>query len=180
MIRRAYAIFLICGAMFVLGASNREKFTTGQSNLTFDLDFDKEFLSSNNFSDFEFKEPKLEFPLPPPPPGQVDQIEEPRRITTKSNWMWVTATAYCPCRRCCGFNSDGKTSTGRSAWVTGVAVDPSIISLGSYLDIPGYGSWIRADDTGRVIVGRRIDVRFQTHSQARRWGKRRIKVRIWK
>jgi cystine transport system substrate-binding protein len=105
-----------------------------------------------------------------------------------AEWILVIVTAYCPGACCCGPHADGKTATGRDADRAGVAVDPSIIPLGSRLDIPGYsrgstrvkGSWILADDTGGVIKGRKIDIRFSTHEEARAWGKRTLKVRVWK
>ena len=105
----------------------------------------------------------------------------------KSYRLWVTATAYCPCEECCGRFADGKTYTGRDANTAGVAVDRSVIPLGARLDIPGYrrgpnknGSWILADDIGSRIVGWRIDVRFRSHEEAKRWGVKRIRIRIWR
>lgn len=99
--------------------------------------------------------------------------------------IWVTATAYCPCSICCGDDSPGITKTGTSALSPGVAVDPSIIPLGSHIDIPGYergpnnnGSWIICDDIGGAIKGNHIDVRFKTHSEALNWGVKRIQIRV--
>lgn len=107
-------------------------------------------------------------------------------VSRRSRVLTVRATAYCPCAICCGKYADGKTATGRSAFKPGVAVDPQAIPLGAHLDIPGYtrgpngnGSWIRADDTGRLIKGNRIDVRFRSHEEAVQWGTRTIRVRIW-
>jgi len=98
----------------------------------------------------------------------------------------VVATAYCPCRLCCGAYANGLTATGRNAYRAGVAVDPTVIPVGARVDIPGYfrgaggnGSWILADDVGGAIKGRRIDVRFGTHAEARRWGVRTVRVRVW-
>jgi 3D (Asp-Asp-Asp) domain-containing protein len=91
--------------------------------------------------------------------------------------MTVVATGYCGCAICC--DGDGKTATGRDANLPGVAVDPDIIPLGSRLDVPGYGSWRLADDTGRLIKGGRVDLRFPTHAEARAYGKRTIRVRVW-
>lgn len=104
----------------------------------------------------------------------------------KSRWVTVTCTAYCPCKICCASHSDGVTASGRNAWLAGVAVDPAVFALGSHLDIPGYdrgpngnGSWILADDTGRLVVGNVIDVRFKTHEEAVQWGRKTLKVRVW-
>lgn len=103
----------------------------------------------------------------------------------------VKVTAYCPCARCCGVHADGRTATGRNAYRAGVAVDPSIISLGSRLDIPNYprgpngnGSWIIADDVGGAIDGHHIDVRFRGHYEALKWagkygGYRTVRVWRW-
>ena len=96
-----------------------------------------------------------------------------------SRTIRVTATAYCPCRICCGRHSDGKTAIGRNAYSKGIAVDPKVIRLRSYLDIPEYGSWIMADDTGRAIKGNRIDIRFKTHQEAVKFGVKTITIRVW-
>lgn len=93
--------------------------------------------------------------------------------------MVVTATAYCPCAKCCGSNADGKTATGSNAYTKGVAVDPAVSPLGTRFDIPGVGSWLPADDTGSAIKGHRIDVRFTNHESAKLFGTQRIKVRVW-
>ena len=109
-------------------------------------------------------------------------IEQGRKW--RSSWITVEATAYCPCAKCT--DGDGKTSTGRDANLAGVAVDPSVISHGSRLDIPGYtrganrnGSWILADDVGNDITGNAIDVRMQSHKEAKKWGRKTIRVRVW-
>jgi 3D (Asp-Asp-Asp) domain-containing protein len=92
--------------------------------------------------------------------------------------MDVVATAYCPCEYCT--DGDGKTSTNRNAWLPGVAVDPKVIPLGSRIDIPYYGGQILADDIGGRIKGKRIDVRFKTHTEAKIWGVKKIGIVIWK
>ena len=98
----------------------------------------------------------------------------------------MRATAYCPCKKCCGKHANGITATGRDASKAGIAVDRSIIPLGARVDVPGYarganenGSWILADDTGGAIKGRRIDVRFEKHSDALEWGVKNITIRVW-
>lgn len=90
----------------------------------------------------------------------------------------VRVTAYCPCTKCT--HGLGLTRTGKSAWTEGVAVDPRIIPLGSRIDIPGYGNWVEADDTGGKIRGNRLDVRVSTHQEAVDWGVQHIKVRVWR
>ena len=60
-----------------------------------------------------------------------------------------------------------------------IAVDPSVIPLGSKVYVPGYGYAI-AGDTGGAINGHRIDVYFSSHSQAMSWGVRDIQVKVYK
>ncbi len=84
-------------------------------------------------------------------------------------WLSVKATAYEPSARSCGIYADGITSTGVPARVGTVAVDPTVIPLGSRLYIPNYG-WGVAEDIGGAIKGQRIDVFFWTVDEALNWG----------
>jgi 3D (Asp-Asp-Asp) domain-containing protein len=107
-------------------------------------------------------------------------------VTEKSKldyeMMAVIATAYCPCRRCCGPNAIGLTKTEISAWRPGIAVDPRVIRLGSVLVVPGYNNEkpAFADDIGGKIRGNRIDVRMTYHWQAKEWGTQTLVVKVWK
>lgn len=58
-----------------------------------------------------------------------------------------------------------------------VAVDPSVIPLGSLLWVSGYGVAI-AGDTGGAIKGKIIDLHFSTVQQAVSWGRRTVTVKI--
>lgn len=69
----------------------------------------------------------------------------------------------------------GRTAIGRRAGYGIVAVDPRVIPLGSRLYIPGYGMAI-AGDTGGDIVGRRIDLGFDSYRSALRFGRRDVTV----
>ena len=89
----------------------------------------------------------------------------------------VVATAYCPCRKCCGSSASGHTATGRHATQGVVAVDPRVIPLGTRVYVEGYGNAIAAD-TGSAIKGRRIDVCFDSHRKALQWGRRRTIVYV--
>jgi len=90
----------------------------------------------------------------------------------------MEVTAYCPCKKCCGKFSDGKTSIGNDAYSRGVAVDPKVISYGTKIYIPDYGIAI-ADDCGSAIVGGKLDVRFKTHQEALEWGRRTCVVKVY-
>lgn len=58
-----------------------------------------------------------------------------------------------------------------------VAVDPSVIPLGTRLYVEGYGE-AYAVDTGSAIQGNIIDVHFSTAEQCYAWGRRQVKVTI--
>lgn len=59
-----------------------------------------------------------------------------------------------------------------------VAVDKSVIPLGTMVEVEGYGIAIAAD-TGGAIKGNIIDVHFNTVEQCRQWGRRyNVKVTI--
>ena len=96
----------------------------------------------------------------------------------------MLVTAYCPCSRCCGRFSDGKTASGRSIHAHGsrfVAADARLLDFGTKLSVPGYyqGAPVPVLDRGGKIKGRRLDVFFRSHSQARKWGARWLDVKIY-
>lgn len=78
-----------------------------------------------------------------------------------------TLTAYCNCRKCCGKWAGGSTASGAmpEAGRT-IAVDKSVIPLGTQVYIEGFG-YFTAEDTGSAIVGARIDVYMDSNEEAR-------------
>jgi peptidoglycan hydrolase CwlO-like protein len=96
-------------------------------------------------------------------------------VSVKGQEMYVTATAYTP------FDSGSITRLGYNIKANPnmklIAVDPSVIPLGSKVWVEGYGVAI-AGDTGGAINGHRIDVLKPTVAQARAWGVRTVKVVI--
>lgn len=60
-----------------------------------------------------------------------------------------------------------------------VAVDPNVIPMGTKLYVEGYGDAIAADQGG-AIKGNRIDLFFNSKSEAYNWGMRTVKVTIIK
>jgi 3D (Asp-Asp-Asp) domain-containing protein/peptidoglycan hydrolase CwlO-like protein len=77
-----------------------------------------------------------------------------------------------------GYALPGTTSSGRPVGWGSVAVDPSVIPLGSRLSIPGYGVGVAAD-TGGAIQGARIDLWFPSVAQARAWGTRVVTITVY-
>lgn len=98
----------------------------------------------------------------------------------------VTATAYTPWDPGCGGINiiDRKLRSYKIPEGWGIiAVDPSVIPLGSRLYVPGYGYGV-ACDTGGAITGARIDVCYWTGGQtpastaSRTWGRRTLTATI--
>lgn len=58
-----------------------------------------------------------------------------------------------------------------------IAVDPSVIPLGTKVHVPGYGYAI-ASDTGGAIKGNIIDLYMNSEEECFRWGRRPVTVHI--
>jgi 3D (Asp-Asp-Asp) domain-containing protein len=115
-----------------------------------------------------FGEKSLELPKPvtDPPPAMA--------------WVKALTTGYCPCKICCEKDpQDWKTAINRDIRVHpyGIASSHQLVPPGIWVDVPGYGHAM-VDDTGgamrqdakRGIV--HLDLRFEDHAVARRWGRR--------
>jgi len=85
----------------------------------------------------------------------------------------MEATAYCA-----GYDGgDRVTATGRRAEYGIAAVDDRVIKLGTLLYVEGYGLALAAD-RGRAIKGNRIDLFMESYAEAKRWGRRKVRVFI--
>ena len=71
----------------------------------------------------------------------------------------------------------GRTASGLPVGPGIVAVDPTVIPLGTRLYIPGYGKGIAAD-VGGGIKGNIIDLWFTT-SECATWGRRTVTITIY-
>jgi 3D (Asp-Asp-Asp) domain-containing protein/peptidoglycan hydrolase CwlO-like protein len=99
-----------------------------------------------------------------PPPAPAESVSEgtpsPAAPVTApvrpGATMSVYATGYC---------LTGTTATGLPVGPGVVAVDPSVIPLGTRMTIPGYGEGVAAD-TGGAIKGARIDVWIASCAEA--------------
>ena len=101
---------------------------------------------------------------PQQPPPQPDLSGAP---ATFARAIAGSSTAYCDL---------GHTATGTQAGPGSIAVDPSVIPLGSHLYIPGYGyGW--AVDTGGAIKGPIVDV-WLTCPAAIQWGRRQLTIYV--
>jgi 3D (Asp-Asp-Asp) domain-containing protein/peptidoglycan hydrolase CwlO-like protein len=110
---------------------------------------------------------------PPPPPVQPAPPPPTARAplhpgSGSGRQLTVVATAY---------STHGGTASGLPTGPGVVAVDPTVIPLGTRMDISGYGPGIAAD-TGTAIKGLRIDLWFPTLKQALSWGKRTVTITL--
>jgi 3D (Asp-Asp-Asp) domain-containing protein len=87
----------------------------------------------------------------------------------------MVATGYAAYH--CGGSPTGHTASGRPAVRGVVAVDTRVIAMGTRLYIPGYGFAIAAD-RGSAIRGHRIDLCFDSYTEALRFGRRAIDVYV--
>lgn len=89
----------------------------------------------------------------------------------------MNATAYtAKCSGCTGVTATG-INLNNNPNKKVVAVDPSVIPLGSRVWVEGYGEAV-AGDTGGAISGNRIDVHMPSDAAARQFGRKTVKVKV--
>lgn len=76
-----------------------------------------------------------------------------------------------------GYALRGRTASGLPTGWGIVAVDPSVIPLGTRMTIPGYGEGVAAD-TGGAVRGATIDLWFPSVAQALAWGRRTVTITL--
>lgn len=132
----------------------------------------------------------------PAQPAQTEKAKQPKQTTqtttkkatavqktsttTKESTgktITVSATAYTAnCNGCSGTTATGvNLKANPDAKV--IAVDPSVIPLGSKVYVEGYG-YATAADTGGAIKGNKIDVFVPSHDQAMQWGRKTVEVQV--
>lgn len=91
--------------------------------------------------------------------------------------LLVTATAYTAyCKGCSGTTAYGIDLRANPNHKV-IAVDPSLIPLGTRVWVEGYGEAI-AGDTGGAIKGHKIDVFIPSYDQAMEWGVKKVKMKV--
>lgn len=103
-----------------------------------------------------------------PAPAAVGAPVDPPAATADGRTLVVSATAY---------SLPGHTASGLPVGPGIVAVDPTVIPLGTRMTIPGYGEGIAAD-VGSGIRGDMIDLWFPTLAQADAWGRRTVTITL--
>lgn len=110
----------------------------------------------------------------------------------------LLTTGYCNCEKCCSWTrnaageavyaygklkgkpkSVGRTSSGTTARHGTIAADLTLFPYGTRIEVPGYGTGT-VEDIGGMIKDEHIDLWFPTHEEAKRWGRRTLKVCVMK
>jgi len=112
----------------------------------------------------------------------------------------MEVTAYCACKKCCQWKRKwgccllppvyssgphkgkpkqvGVTADGTRAEKGTIAADTRLYPFGTLMYVPGYG-WGEVHDRGGAIKGNHIDVFFPSHKKAMKWGRQRLKVKVY-
>lgn len=102
--------------------------------------------------------------------GMYMDFSEPYWLSYSKKISNVKAVSY-------HFSGNPKGSYGQPCTYGTVAVDPSVIPLGTMLYIEGYG-YALANDVGTSIKGNIIDVYMEYNPQCYTWGARNVNVYI--
>ena len=119
----------------------------------------------------------------------------------KKDVVVMEVTAYCACKKCCEWKRKwgcfllppvfatgpnkgkrkavGVTADGSKAKKGTIAADTRRYPFGTIMYVPGYG-WGVVHDRGRAIKGNHIDVFFSSHNKALKWGRQRLKVKVYR
>ncbi|QBP39913.1 LysM peptidoglycan-binding and 3D domain-containing protein [Paenisporosarcina antarctica] len=112
-----------------------------------------------------------------PAPAKTTQASAPAPTSSTAKEMTVTATAYTAyCAGCSGTTYTGidlRSNPNQKV----IAVDPSVIPLGSRVWVEGYGEAI-AGDIGGAIKGNIIDVFMADQQDALNWGRQTVNIKI--
>lgn len=103
---------------------------------------------------------------------------------TTDNWIKFTATGYCPCSKCCG-KTNGITSSGAKAQAGVTVAMPKGYSFGTKLlikdtngNLLNDGETYVVQDRGGAIKNNKIDIFFSSHSEALKFGKRTVYLKV--
>jgi 3D (Asp-Asp-Asp) domain-containing protein len=104
----------------------------------------------------------------------IDNLDDKSAASSSnaaSNARAFTATAYC---------LKGRTASGSGVRRGIVAADPRVLPLGTRINLNAgsyTGSYVVAD-TGGAVKGRKLDIWVPSCSEARRFGRRSVKVSV--
>jgi 3D (Asp-Asp-Asp) domain-containing protein len=122
-------------------------------------------------------------------------IRPPRNSRPVVRTMIVTG--YCKCGKCCSWKRTwygraviaagpragqrkevGITASGSRAMPGTIAADTRLYPMGTVMHVEGYG-YGRVEDRGGAIKQQHIDLYFRSHREAREWGRKTMRVKVW-
>ncbi len=157
--------------------------------IVYGLDGTNEVITTSSMRGTEITNEITEEKILVPPITQVVNIGAQNKIKTENGYVayseviTMNASAYTA-----GFESTGKrpgdrgygiTASGMKAEKGVVAVDPNVIPLGTELYVENYGIAI-AGDTGGAIKGNKIDLFYESVTDALNFGRRNVTVYVLK
>ena len=92
------------------------------------------------------------------------------------DWIWANASAYCACVKCCG-KTNGITASGTKATAGRTIAAPKNYAFGTKIEIAGMGTYI-VEDRGGAITGNKIDIYFDSHAEALKFGRRNLQIKV--
>ncbi len=119
--------------------------------------------------------PVVEAPVVEETPVVQAPVVEETQASSEGYSVSVVATAYSTNQPSLGDYTFSGINLRQNPNV--IAVDPSVIPLGSTVIVPGYGTYI-AGDTGSDIVGNRIDVHITNLDTAWAFGRQNMTVTV--
>jgi 3D (Asp-Asp-Asp) domain-containing protein len=108
-------------------------------------------------------------PLTSTPSSSPSTTISPAPTSSGTRTLVVDAVAY---------HLAGSTASGLPVGVGVIAVDPSVIPLGTRVLVPGYGPAVAAD-VGGAVRGNIIDLWMPSTKQALAWGRRTVTITIY-
>ena len=92
------------------------------------------------------------------------------------DWIWANASAYCACVKCCG-KTNGITASGTKATAGRTIAAPKNYAFGTKIEIAGMGTYV-VEDRGGAITGNKIDIYFDSHAEALKFGRRNLQIKV--
>ncbi len=137
-----------------------------------------------------------------PPPFVLVENKNTPKVDVKKKYKYdveetMIVTGYCACQKCCSWKHNfwgipvyksgpnkgkpkvpGQCANGTMARVGTIAA-PARFPFGVIMEVPGYPVGT-VQDRGGAITGNHIDLYFKDHATAQKWGRKKLKVKIWK
>ena len=108
-------------------------------------------------------------PAPAPPAEAPSAAAARLPAAPGTRTLAVDAVAY---------HLPGRTASGLPVGVGVIAVDPTVIPLGTRVFVPGYGAAVAAD-VGSAIKGNIIDLWMPSTAAAQAWGRRTVTITVY-